>query len=538
MTRNSRELETLAEQILDQGEVDWTRLSARTRLDAAETVDGLRLLEDLVRGFRHAQVDGDTRVATRTSATLFRFAGLEVRELLGRGSNGEVYRAYDPLLDQDVALKLRHAGSDSLAHQFIAEARRLVRVRHANVVSVYGAAIDGDRVGLWMELVHGETLASRLEHGPASLPEALAIGAELCAALSAVHRHGLVHGDLKAENVLCEPGGRIVLADFGSCREIVAARSAGVVSGTLQYLAPEVLRGGPTTPASDVYALGVLLYRLLSGRFPYPGERYEELVAQQCLSAPPLVSQRAGLPRALGEAIDRCLATDPKRRPASAADLARALDRAMQPPVWRRPAFLAVTAMTLATLAIAAGFLDRIPIPEWRNELTLYRVASGKSAAISTGTRVQVGDGLQLAFRSNEQTWLYVLDDDGSGNAAVLFPVTGFEPDNPLVPGALFTLPRNGAQQLSWTISGGAPREEILVIASRKPQPALERLFGTGWQAASLPSAIVARGASTLTPAAVPGTLDSAILQAALAEAQKAGPGQIQQWHFELPHAD
>src|SRR5215468_6763921 len=121
MTSDDRELQAIAADILDQGAVDWNRVSAKTRLEEAAMIDGLRILEDLTHGFRHLQ-ESAVRAPHVAAQGLFRFAGLEVRERVGSGSSGEVYRAYDPVLDQDVALKLRRPDSDALSHQFFAEA--------------------------------------------------------------------------------------------------------------------------------------------------------------------------------------------------------------------------------------------------------------------------------------------------------------------------------------------------------------------------------------------------------------------------------
>lgn len=531
MSRPRHELETLAGHILDQGDVDWSTLSPRTRLEDARTVDGLRLLEDLVRGFRHTQVAGEARGESTSGAALFRFAGLEARALVGRGSHGEVYRAYDPLLDQEVALKLRHAQSDTLAHQFIAEARRLVRVRHSNVVSVYGAALEGGRVGLWMEYVRGETLAARMAAGPLTADEVLAIGAELAAALAAVHRHGLVHGDLKAENVLCEAGGRIVLADFGAARDTHASGSGGVVSGTLQYLAPEVLLGASPTPASDLYALGVLLYRLLAAHFPYAGESYEALLAaHEQRRFVPLRERAPHVPRAVAAAIERCLDPDPQRRPRSAQAFARSLEAAVRP---RQGVALATALLAVGVAALVALALwPRPPLSPWEPSVALRR--DGSATPLASGAPVRDGDRLQLDFSAGAPTWLYVLDDDGSGRAAVLFPVRNGATPNPLA-AQRWTLPSDGARELAWTIGGDAVREELLIVASRTPQPALERLIA-GWQQTELPEAHP-RGATRLSPAPLL-EVRSAELRAALEAAQQqAGPGDLRSWRYVLPHA-
>ena len=139
------------------------------------------------------------------------------------------------------------------------------------VITVFGAdQIDG-RIGIWMELVHGRTLEALLqEHGPFSAREAASIGAELCAALAAVHRARLVHRDVKAQNVMRAAGGRLVLMDFGAGEEIVAAPKRNH-AGTPVYMAPELFDGAPASPRSDIYSLGVLLFHIVTGEYPVNG---------------------------------------------------------------------------------------------------------------------------------------------------------------------------------------------------------------------------------------------------------------------------
>jgi serine/threonine protein kinase len=218
-SQRSDGLEQVAARIADEQPVNWLSVDETTDV---VSVSGLREIEQLAQGFRHMQVSA---VAPKTpSSNRFRFGALQVLEPLGSGAQGEVWRAYDPLLDLQVALKLRKVDSDTLSHQFLEEARRLARVRQANILSVYGAAVHDGRAGLWTELVRGSPLSELLtQHGPFPADEVRGIGLDLCHALAAVHRHGVVHGDVKAANVMREVSGRIVLRDFGASREFDAA---------------------------------------------------------------------------------------------------------------------------------------------------------------------------------------------------------------------------------------------------------------------------------------------------------------------------
>src|SRR5581483_80213 len=157
----------------------------------------------------------------------------------------------------DVALKLLSAsgGRPGLADDILLEARLLARVRHPNVVRIYGVDDSREPVGLWMELIKGRTLEALLPvHGCFSAHEASLVGRDLCRALAAAHRAGVVHGDIKARNVMREEGGRTVLMDFGAGRatDDLARDPAGRLSGTPVYLPPEVLSGQPRTPAADI----------------------------------------------------------------------------------------------------------------------------------------------------------------------------------------------------------------------------------------------------------------------------------------------
>ena len=187
-----------------------------------------------------------------------------LKESIGRGTFGVVYRAYDPAVARDIAVKL-YAGAE-----LPSEPRLMARVRHSNVVTVFGAAVYDARPGIWMELVRGRTLAERVQaRGPLPLDEVVRIGVDLCGALGAVHAAHLVHQDVKPRNVVEQDDGRIVLMDFGAGGAWVQQGSEpGRLCGTPLFMAPEVLAGKPPSVQSDVYSLGVVLYYLLTGTYP------------------------------------------------------------------------------------------------------------------------------------------------------------------------------------------------------------------------------------------------------------------------------
>jgi len=265
----------------------------------------------------------------RTAAPLGTWSHLRLLSKLGEGSFGEVYRAHDPVLDRLVALKLsKSRWRPGEERRYIEEARRLARVRHPNVVAVHGAEVHDGRVGLWTDLVEGETLEALLARsGPLPALEVARMGSELCRALAAVHAQALVHGDVKASNVMRDREGRVVLMDFGTVKEASPDGGGTVVTrGTPLVLAPELLRGEPPTAAADLYSAGVLLYQLLTGRYPVEGASVGEVMRKHAAGAiVPLRDQRPGLPPGLTQVVEQALDGDPRRRPGGAEEMERLL---------------------------------------------------------------------------------------------------------------------------------------------------------------------------------------------------------------------
>jgi len=260
-------------------------------------------------------------------------------EKIGHGASGDVYRAWEPLLEREVALKLsRRMGDfcDTCSVLALREARLLARIRHPNVVTVYGVDYEGRRLGVWMEYIRGMNLDALLrQHGPLRVREVTVIGLDLCSAVTAAHDLGLLHGDITAKNVMHEKTGRIVLLDFGFSQDLhTAHREEGDfnIRGTPLYMAPEILRGDRASPQSDIYAIGVLLYRLSTGRFPIEARTLVEM--QAVLKSGNVVLLRDAYP-CLGEAfvttIDRSIAPEPAARFTSVAEMASWLRASLDP---------------------------------------------------------------------------------------------------------------------------------------------------------------------------------------------------------------
>jgi TolB-like protein/Tfp pilus assembly protein PilF len=261
---------------------------------------------------------------------------LELLARIGEGTFGEVYRARDTKLQREVAVKLLRVGGgpeDRQTETVLREARILARVTHPNVVLVHGAETVDGRVGLWMELIRGATLEQLIQsHGPYSAREATVIGQDLCRALAAVHGAGLVHRDVKAQNVMREEGGRLVLMDFGA-GQMLGGPSPGLtgrITGTPLYLAPEVLAGGEATTRSDIYSLGVLLYHLVTASYPLRARSVEELrEAHRAGKRIRLHDARPDLQDNLVEVIERALAPEPRDRFSSSGEMQSALTLAL-----------------------------------------------------------------------------------------------------------------------------------------------------------------------------------------------------------------
>ncbi|MDP9373272.1 MAG: serine/threonine protein kinase, partial [Chloroflexota bacterium] len=261
----------------------------------------------------------------------------ELEEPLGRGGMATVFRARDRRLDRPVAVKVLDDRGPEAAGVAFREDRLTARLAHPHIVTVYdsGETPDG-RPFVVMELIDGAP-ASRL--APLPVGQALAIAEDVAAAVAYAHEQGVVHCDIKPQNVLLDAFGRARLTDFGVA-SADAAPVGEVVYGSASYIAPERLRGAATSPAVDIYALGALLYFLLSGRPPYSGRSAEEIIAQlQAGPPPPLTALAPGVPPAVDAIVRRAMAPDPADRFPSAAALRDAIGEVRRAAVERTSAF-------------------------------------------------------------------------------------------------------------------------------------------------------------------------------------------------------
>jgi hypothetical protein len=245
-----------------------------------------------------------------------------LRERLGHGGMSVVWRAGDEVLGRDVAVKVmnsRLAEDPAVLRRLRDEARAAAGLKHAHVVEVYDygeSAIDGTPTPyVVMELVDGQSVADLLKAGVPPWQPAVLIGAQTAAALAAAHARGVVHRDVKPANVMVTAAG-VKLVDFGISAAVGEVDADDL--GTPAYLAPERVNGGPVRPATDVYALGLLLYLMLCGRLPWPASTVTQMIRAHVHAAPAALPPVTGLPAAVPRLIDRCLAKRPGDRPTAA----------------------------------------------------------------------------------------------------------------------------------------------------------------------------------------------------------------------------
>ena len=277
-----------------------------------------------------------------------RVRDLELAENIGSGGFGAVYRAYQPSVDREVAVKVilpEFAEHPDFVARFEAEARTVAKLEHPHIVPLYDYWHDDDGAYLVMRFIKGGSLRDELENGGAlPLEQVRGIFDQICDALQAAHEQGVIHRDLKPENILLDERGQAYLTDFGIAKDLTAESltNTGGLMGSAAYIAPEQAKNAPVTPETDVYALGILLYELLTGEHPFPDQTLVQLVQSHLND--PLPRLDGGLPGNIDEAIQRATAKEPQDRyptvEAFNADLARQAQQPEAAPAPEMPAFL------------------------------------------------------------------------------------------------------------------------------------------------------------------------------------------------------
>lgn len=485
--------------------VDWASVGNNPDPEITTILDELRSLESLSRtGHPIPDAWGPYRITGE----------------LGHGSYGTVYRATDDDLGLDIALKVIRPldpDDDAAATHALQEARLLAQVTHPNVVRIFGAERVATEVGIAMELVEGQTLQRLMRtQGPFSANETLLIGGELCGALAAVHGARLLHGDIKATNVMRATGGRTVLMDFGAGFDLKSARGGSTrTAGTPIYLAPEVLAGEAPTVTSDIYSLGVLLFYLATGAYPVEGHTRTEIEQQHQVRAPRrrLRQLRPDLPEPFIRIVERATAEQPEDRYQTAADLETALTTVLRRdeprtdsdrwPSRRLVAVAAAIAVAVLGLAYraatsrpesapagivagvgeAAGSVPPIVEPAvadaYQIEAAFYRHEGGRDVRLTSGARIAPGNDLSLRIQSSVPVYAYVVNEDERGNSFLLFPLPDQSLVNPLAPGVRHEIPgKVNGEVLRWVVDSTGGREHFLVfVTPEPPTPAFERVF-------------------------------------------------------------
>jgi hypothetical protein len=361
-----------------------------------------------------------------------------------------------------------------------------------------------------MEVVTGCTLSTWLANqGQLGAREAALVGLDLCRALAAVHRAGLVHGDVKARNVMRAAGGRTVLMDFGTGKDLHAARPAtdavSDLAGTPLYLAPEVFAGASRTTSTDIYSLGVLLFHLVTTKYPVDGATELEVEqTHQRGARTRLRDARPDLPDGFVHTIERAISVDPGERYRTAgefeADLAAFLgqrgDRPASPfrSMWLAAALLAIvlaggTSTTLLRWRNVPAIRGTAsPVPADRTAATAassYAIDTGfytererQETRLRFGDRVAPGDTLYAKLRVSVPAYVYIVNEDDRGESYLLFPLPGQSVRNPLPANSTIRIPgTRDDNRVSWKITSAGGREHFLVFASPDRLQEFEDMF-------------------------------------------------------------
>ncbi|MFO3796342.1 MAG: serine/threonine-protein kinase, partial [Anaerolineales bacterium] len=282
----------------------------------------------------------------------------EIQGELGRGGMAIVYRAYDPVFEREVAVKVlpSHLIEDpQFRKRFEREARIVAQLEHPAIVPVYDVGEDDGQLFFVMRYMSGGSLSDRLKKGPLSLQETLSLLEHLAPALDAAHAKGIVHRDLKPANILFDASGMPYLSDFGIAKVLSGQQTTltgDFIVGTPAYISPEQAQGKPIDGRSDIYSLGAILYHMLSGKPPYQADTPMSLALKHITEPPPDILQvNPSLPPALAALIRKAMAKDPGERFATASEMVRALREIMQgkvPSFWLED--MPTTTAPMATL--------------------------------------------------------------------------------------------------------------------------------------------------------------------------------------------
>jgi serine/threonine-protein kinase len=382
-------------------------------------------------------------------ATGARVGPYEIVALIGAGGMGEVYRARDAKLNRDVAIKvlpqLFTADPDRLA-RFHREAQVLASLNHQNIGHIYGFEDSGTTHALVLELVEGPTLADRIGQGAVPLEEALPIARQIADALECAHEQGIIHRDLKPANIKIRPDGTVKVLDFGLAKAFDPSSSSGgevmnsptltaratqlgTLIGTAAYMAPEQARGRAADRRADIWAFGVVLYEMLSGKRAFEGDDISITLASVLKEDPKWSELPANLPTSVRRMLRRCLEKDPRRRLGTIGDARLELEDVAEEPVADRVQPLAVRPRwrralpwTIAILALATTLVSVALWAPWRREVA--RPAVRITADIGIEGTLAVNIGAAAVISPDGETAVFVAQ---TGGRSVLYvrPLAG-----------------------------------------------------------------------------------------------------------------
>jgi serine/threonine protein kinase len=351
-----------------------------------------------------------------------RLGPYEILEPIGAGGMGEVYRARDTRLGRDVAVKV---SAEQFSDRFEREAHAIATLNHPSICTLHDVGPNY----LVMELIEGPTLADRIEQGAIPLDEALAIAAKIAAALEAAHEKGIVHRDLKPGNIKIKPDGTVKVLDFGLAKVAetaaaasspeasptisMAATQAGGILGTAAYMSPEQARGKPVDKRADIWAFGVVLYEMLSGKRLFQGENLTETLASVVKDKPDL----SGVPAPARRLLERCLEKDPKKRLRDIGDMELLLADTSAPVsiapspsrIGSAGGFAAGVLAVTTAVALWALWRAEKPVerPLVRLDVDLGADVSLPAPSVSASTVAISPDGTRLVYASGNPTKLF-----------------------------------------------------------------------------------------------------------------------------------
>jgi len=460
-----------------------------------------------------------------------RLGAYEVTAQIGEGGMGQVYRATDTKLKRQVAIKILPpslaADSDRLA-RFQREAEVLASLNHPHIAAIYGLEESGDITALVMELVEGEDLSQRIARGAMPLDEALPIAKQIAEALEAAHEQGIIHRDLKPANIKVRADGTVKVLDFGLAKAIdptagssatamnsptlsIHATQAGMILGTAAYMSPEQARGTTVDKRADVWAFGVVLWEMLTGRRLFEGATVSDTLAAVLTRDPDWTALPAGAPPAMRRLLRRCLEKDRKRRLADAADARLEIDEALAAPLETtttsmaslqprgRVAWMVATGGLLAVAVLSIPTLQHLretpppAPPETRLDIVTPATSDPASFALSP-------DGQQIVFVASgdgaPRLWLRALSTTTAqplaGTESALHPF--WSPDGRSIgffaEGALKRLDLGGGapQTLATAVigRGGTWNADGVIVFAVDPTTPLMRVSATGGRATAV----------------------------------------------------